>query len=74
MIHHVSFGTNDAEKAKRFYVPVLELVGHEIQKASRSSVYLIIVLEGTKRLICSALFLRLNLNASFCGFSTTIQR
>lgn len=30
MIHHVSFGTNDAEKAKRFYVPLLKIVGLEL--------------------------------------------
>lgn len=27
MIHHVSFGTNDSQLAKKFYIPVLEVVG-----------------------------------------------
>lgn len=27
MIHHVSFGTNDAQKAKKFYVPVMAIAG-----------------------------------------------
>lgn len=27
MIHHVSFGTNDSERARKFYEPLLEVAG-----------------------------------------------
>lgn len=37
MIHHVSFGTNDAERAKKFYVPVLEVAGLKLMSERNGS-------------------------------------
>lgn len=34
MIHHVSLGTNDADRAVRFYDPVLAVIGMSRQRAS----------------------------------------
>ena len=40
MIHHVSFGTRDAQRAKAFYDPVLAVVGWRcIQNSDRSVDY-----------------------------------
>jgi catechol 2,3-dioxygenase-like lactoylglutathione lyase family enzyme len=38
MIHHVSLGTNDAERATRFYDPVLAVVGVSRQSMEGGSV------------------------------------
>jgi catechol 2,3-dioxygenase-like lactoylglutathione lyase family enzyme len=37
MIHHVSLGTNDAERARAFYDPVLTLLGLRLIKADEKS-------------------------------------
>jgi catechol 2,3-dioxygenase-like lactoylglutathione lyase family enzyme len=37
MIHHVSFGTNDAVKAKKFYLPILEIAGLNLMSERNGS-------------------------------------
>jgi catechol 2,3-dioxygenase-like lactoylglutathione lyase family enzyme len=34
MIHHVSVGTNDVARARRFYDPLMELIGFRLLKSS----------------------------------------
>lgn len=37
MIHHVSLGTNDVARSRRFYDPVMEVLGLRLLKASDDS-------------------------------------
>jgi catechol 2,3-dioxygenase-like lactoylglutathione lyase family enzyme len=39
MIHHVSFGTNDVARARRFYDPLMDLVGLRLLKANDGGVH-----------------------------------
>jgi catechol 2,3-dioxygenase-like lactoylglutathione lyase family enzyme len=39
MIHHVSVGTNDIERAKAFYDPLMALIGFRLLKASDGAVH-----------------------------------
>jgi catechol 2,3-dioxygenase-like lactoylglutathione lyase family enzyme len=39
MIHHVTFGTNDVERAQRFYDPLMELVGLRRLKLNEGGVH-----------------------------------
>jgi catechol 2,3-dioxygenase-like lactoylglutathione lyase family enzyme len=39
MIHHVSVGTNDIERAKAFYDPLMSLIGFRILKESDKSIH-----------------------------------
>jgi len=39
MIHHVTFGTNDVERARRFYDPLMDLVGLRQLKMNEGGVH-----------------------------------
>jgi hypothetical protein len=39
MIHHVSLGTSDVERARRFYDPVMELLGLRMLECERNGVH-----------------------------------
>jgi len=39
MIHHVSLGTNDVERARRFYDPLFELLGLRLLKSDRTGAH-----------------------------------
>ena len=39
MIHHVTFGTNDVERARRFYDPIMSLLGLRQLKANQGGVH-----------------------------------
>jgi catechol 2,3-dioxygenase-like lactoylglutathione lyase family enzyme len=39
MIHHVSLGTNDIERARGFYDPLMKLIGLRLLKASASAAH-----------------------------------
>ena len=39
MIHHVSIGTNDVERARAFYEPLMSLIGFRILKSSDKAVH-----------------------------------
>ncbi|MCP3442277.1 VOC family protein [Bradyrhizobium sp. CCGUVB14] len=39
MIHHVSIGTNDVHRARKFYDPLMTLIGFRVLKSSDRSVH-----------------------------------
>lgn len=39
MIHHVSIGTNDVHRARKFYDPLMALIGFRVLKSSDRSVH-----------------------------------
>jgi catechol 2,3-dioxygenase-like lactoylglutathione lyase family enzyme len=39
LIHHVSLGTNDIERAKAFYDPLMSLIGFRLIKVSDTSIH-----------------------------------
>jgi catechol 2,3-dioxygenase-like lactoylglutathione lyase family enzyme len=39
MIHHVSLGTSDVERARRFYDPVMELLGLRMLECADNGVH-----------------------------------
>jgi catechol 2,3-dioxygenase-like lactoylglutathione lyase family enzyme len=39
MIHHVSIGTNDVHRARKFYDPLMALIGFRVLKSSDQSVH-----------------------------------